>query len=78
LKVIIRKRVGSIQLVKSQSLKRRLGGWCEMATSLGVSVEAISSVVRRWPAGNGVSVEVEESPLLESVTKKRLVDSVTD
>jgi hypothetical protein len=34
--------------------------------------------VRRWPAGNGVSMEVEESPLLEAVTKKWPVDSVMD
>jgi hypothetical protein len=25
------------QLVESQPVKRRLGGWCEMAVSLGVS-----------------------------------------
>jgi hypothetical protein len=27
----------------------------------------LSSVVRRWPAGNGVSVEAEESPPLEAI-----------
>jgi hypothetical protein len=37
-----------------------------------------SSVVRRWLAGNGVSAEAEESPLLEAVTEKRLMDTVTD
>jgi hypothetical protein len=70
LKAVIRKTVGATQLVKSQSVNGRIGGWYEMAARLGVSVEAVSSVVRRWPAGNGVSMEVEESPLLEAVTKK--------
>jgi hypothetical protein len=59
-------------------VKRRLGGWCETVASLGMSVEAISSVVRRWLADNGVNAEVEESPLLEAVTRKRLVESLTD
>jgi hypothetical protein len=35
---IIRRIIGATQLsVESQSVKRRLGGWCEMATSLGVT-----------------------------------------
>jgi hypothetical protein len=28
-----------------------------------------SSLVKRWPAANGVSAEVEGSPLLEAVTR---------
>jgi hypothetical protein len=40
------------QLVESHPMKRRLGGWCEMATSLGVSWE-LSSV---WEA---VKIEPE-------------------
>jgi hypothetical protein len=35
-----------------------------------------SSGVRQWPAGNGVSVKAEQSPLLESVTCKRLVKTL--
>jgi hypothetical protein len=38
----------------------------------------LTSVVRRRPAGNGVSTEAEESPLLEAVTTKRLLESVAD
>jgi hypothetical protein len=30
------------------------------------------------PTGNDVSTEAEEFPLLEAVTRKRLVESVTD
>jgi hypothetical protein len=37
-----------------------------------------SSVVEYQPAGNDVSAEAEESPLLEAVTKKRLVETVRD
>jgi hypothetical protein len=29
-----------------------------------------------WPAGNGVSAEAEESPLLEAVSRKRLVQTL--
>jgi hypothetical protein len=36
------------------------------------------SVMRQWPAGNGISAEAEESPLLETVTRRRLVKTVTD
>jgi hypothetical protein len=42
--------------------------WTGCETSL-----EFSSVVRRWPAGHGVSAEAEESPLLEAVTRERLV-----
>jgi hypothetical protein len=37
-----------------------------------------SSVVEFPPARNALSTEAEESPLLEAVTRKRLVESVTD
>jgi hypothetical protein len=30
-------KIGAIQLVENQVVKRRLGGWCEMAVSLGAS-----------------------------------------
>jgi hypothetical protein len=53
-----------------------LWGLCREVIN-GTSLE-FSSVVRRWPAGNVVSAEAEESPLLEAVTRKWLVDSVTD
>jgi hypothetical protein len=36
-KGVIRKTTGATQSVESQPVKRRLGGWCEMATSLEVS-----------------------------------------
>jgi hypothetical protein len=29
--------IGAIQLVESQPVERRLGGWCELAASLGIS-----------------------------------------
>jgi hypothetical protein len=32
----------------------------------------LGSVVTQRPPGNGVSAEAEESPLLDSVTRKRL------
>jgi hypothetical protein len=48
-----------------------------MAASLGISqFEATSSVVKYSPADD-VSVVAEESPLLEAVTRKRLVETVT-
>jgi hypothetical protein len=34
--------------------------------------------MRRWQAGNFVSVEAEESSLLESLSRKRAVYSVAD
>jgi hypothetical protein len=50
-----------------------------MAASLGVSrLKATSSVVEYYPSGNGVSAEAEESALLEVITRKRLMDTVTD
>jgi hypothetical protein len=36
-KGVIRKTDRATQLVESQPVKRRLGGWCEMAASPGVS-----------------------------------------
>jgi hypothetical protein len=36
----------------------------------------LNSVVKWWPAWNGVSTEAEESPLLEAVTGKRLVKTL--
>jgi hypothetical protein len=60
-------------------VKRRVGGWCETAASLGVSqLEQEFRVVEYQPAGNEVSTEADESPLLEVVTRKRLVATVTD
>jgi hypothetical protein len=35
----------------------------------------LGSVGKRGPAGNGMSVEAEESPRLEAVIRKRLVES---
>jgi hypothetical protein len=32
--------------------------------------------VRRWSDGNDMSAEAEESPLLEAVTRKRLVETL--
>jgi hypothetical protein len=48
-----------------------------MAASLGVSLSN-EAVVEYQPAGNDVSAEAEECPLLEAVTKKRLEETVTD
>jgi hypothetical protein len=36
-KGVIRKTIGATQFVESQPVKRRLGGWCEMAASQEVS-----------------------------------------
>jgi hypothetical protein len=36
-------------------------------------VWSISSVVRWWPASNGVSTEDEESPLLDATAREQLV-----
>jgi hypothetical protein len=36
-KGVIRKTIWATQSVESQPVKRRLGGWCEMAASLRVS-----------------------------------------
>jgi hypothetical protein len=33
----------------------------------------VHSVMRRWPADNGVSAEAEESSLLETITRERLL-----
>jgi hypothetical protein len=59
-------------LEQRESVKRKLGGWCEMAAILGVirSNELNRGVLAR---GNNMSAEAEESQLLKSVTKKRLV-----
>jgi hypothetical protein len=50
---------------------------CFLLVRAGQSL-AFISVVSRWPAGSGVSAKPEEYPLLEAVTRNRLVDSVTD
>jgi hypothetical protein len=44
---------------------RRVGGWCEMAVSMGV--------VRQSPPGKDVNTEVEGSTALEAGTRQRLV-----
>jgi hypothetical protein len=69
--------------VESRAVKRRLGGWCEMAASMGGSqlkhrVLQECSVGREPPFREDVSAEAEESPLLEGVTRKQLVETVTD
>jgi hypothetical protein len=50
-------------------VKRRLGGW------LGVSQLEQEFNGGRYPAGNSLSAEGEESPLLEALTGKRLVNA---
>jgi hypothetical protein len=50
-----------------------------MATSLGVSQLDQEFIVLEYkPTGNEVSAEAEESPMLEAITRKRLVESVAD
>jgi hypothetical protein len=51
-----------------------LRGPCRRVIS-GKSLE-LSSVVIRWAAENCVSGEFEDSPLLESVTRKRLINTL--
>jgi hypothetical protein len=73
----------SVQLKKIAG--RESQGTCHQDKQIGGkpplwsnSDSELSSLVRRWSAGNGVSLEVEESPLLEAITRKRLVETVTD
>jgi hypothetical protein len=63
---------------ESPSVKRRLGGWCEITGSLGIkSVEAMSQVVDYYLAGNGMSTNTDESLLLKALASERIVKSVT-
>jgi hypothetical protein len=38
----------------------------------------LSTAVRLWPVDKGLSAEAEESSLLEAVTRKLLVEKVTE
>jgi hypothetical protein len=66
--------------VGSQPVKRRLGRWCEMATSLGLPSWVVSwqefcmgsCDKRTWVW------EAEESSLVEAVARKQLVETVID
>jgi hypothetical protein len=53
--------------VEGQLVKRSLGGWCEMAASLGVI--CTEAVGREATFAEDLSTEEEEQPLLEAVTK---------
>jgi hypothetical protein len=55
-----------------------VGGELPVVKQLSDSDSELSSVVTRWPAGNDVNAEAEECPLLEAVTRKRLVETVTE
>jgi hypothetical protein len=60
-------------------VKRRVGGWCEITANLRVSqLGQEFRLVEYSPDSSDVSTEAEESPLLEAVTKKRLVEIITD
>jgi hypothetical protein len=72
--------VENISVRESQGAWRQdelIGGKRQSCGNFDVDF-GLSSVVRRWLAGNGVSAQAEESPLLEAVTRKRLVESVID
>jgi hypothetical protein len=62
----------------SQSKQWRLGGWCEIASCLEVSqLEQEFRVMEYQPAGNRVSAEAEESPLIEATTRNQLMETIT-
>jgi hypothetical protein len=72
----------SVQLKKNNGCGSQ-GAWRQDGLavnrqSYSYSDSELSSVVRRLPAGNGVSAEAAESSPLEAVTRKRLVEIVTD
>jgi hypothetical protein len=50
--------------------------WENQGTSLGESVKIRNLAGRWWSVGNGLSAEAEESPLLEDVAGKRLVNTL--
>jgi hypothetical protein len=61
--------------VASHPVKRRLGGWCEMAVSLGVVVSCQLGV-DFCTGGCEVRIrarEAEESPPIEAITGERLL-----
>jgi hypothetical protein len=64
------------QQIQTQQRRTAGGRVFYVVHAKGYQWGKLSSVVRQWPASNGV--EGEESPLLEAVTRKRLVESVTD
>jgi anti-sigma factor RsiW len=51
---------------------RRVGGWCQMAVSLGVSWST-EWVVRQSPASKDAKTEAEEATVLEAVTRRQPV-----
>jgi hypothetical protein len=68
-----------LQSLERQAVKRRLGGWCEMAARLRICQlkhrENCEGVWREDLIGTA-NTEAEESPLLRSITRKRLVKTV--
>jgi hypothetical protein len=51
-----------------------VGGWCEMAASLGVTVSWSNELlVRQSPASTDVNTEAEEAMALEAVTRQQQV-----
>jgi hypothetical protein len=50
---------------------RKVGGWCEMAASLGVSQVGVVSVL--LPASKGMNMVAEEAVALEAATMQQLV-----
>jgi hypothetical protein len=60
--------------VESQPVKRRLGGWCEMAARLGVASCRLTVEFYTWGCEDRTRArEAEEFPLLEVVARERLV-----
>jgi hypothetical protein len=68
--VVIRKTTGTTQLFESQPVKRRLGGWCEMAASLGVSQLRVEFCMGGCEDRTRER-EAQESLLLEAVERER-------
>jgi hypothetical protein len=61
------------QRVENQPVKRRLGGWCEMAASLGVSCQLRVEFCTGGCEDRTWARVAEESPLLEAIARKRLM-----
>jgi hypothetical protein len=58
----------------SETAVRRVGGWCEMAASLGVGKLQQWVSVRQSPASKIVNTEAEEAMVLEAVTRRQLAN----
>jgi hypothetical protein len=56
---------------KLETAVRRVGSWCEMATSLGVGQLEKELVVRQSPASTDINMRAEEATASEAVTRRQ-------